>query len=167
MGPVEPFETFLARTAADRPEQYAEALRDGARRAGISAEQAVVEFERMKAHILHYYDGMHPVGSYPDAAGNPVDCVPFEQQPAFRAAAKTGHGTIPTPPPPRSVPTRAPSLSSPRAESVAGPAGTPVCPPHTVPLPRVTLERLIFLGTLDNHFRKEPHIKHAPPAAAE
>jgi hypothetical protein len=40
--------------------------------------------------------------------------------------------------------------------------GGSACPEGTVPIPRLTLDRLVHLGTLDNFFRKFP--AGQPPA---
>jgi hypothetical protein len=160
MKTIEPFETFIARTTSAIPDQYAVALQAVASRAGISSDDAHVEFERMKAYILKYYEGVQPHCSYLDESSNVIDCVPFEQQPAYRAALKSGHGDI-TPPPHAQKSTVKPVFSvGEQAQSperaATGSGRCTVCPPNTVPLPRVTLEQLIPFGTLDNYFRKEP-----------
>ena len=166
MPPIEPFDQFLARTAAARPEDFADDMRTAAASCGLSSEGAVAEFERMKAHILRYYEGVRPVCSCLDAAGQVVDCVPFEQQPAVRAAAAAGH--------PQPVPPRSPRPTSTAPAVALGPDAAPplatrapdtnechaLCPDGTVPLLRLTLERLVRLGTLDNFFRKVPPGTH-------
>jgi hypothetical protein len=166
MPPIEPFDQFLARTAAASPDDYADDLRTTAKRCRISPEGAVAEFERMKAHLLRYYEGVRPVYSCLDAAGQVVDCVPFEQQPSVRAAAAAGYPQ--TLPPKRPRPTStAPAVASPpdAALPAATPASEPtecraLCPDGTVPLLRLTLERLLRHGTLDNFFRKVPPGTH-------
>jgi hypothetical protein len=169
MSEVEPFEEVLARPAAARPEQYAGALRAGAERAGVAPEAAPAEFERMKAHILHFYQGVRPVHSYLDAAGHPVDCVPFDQQPSARAAAAAGHKVFRTPPPPsrpegsvRHPPAGGGHPGVPPQGARASADERSACPEGTVPIPRLTLDRLVSLGTLDNFFRKFPAVQ--PPA---
>jgi hypothetical protein len=149
MREVEPFDVFLARTAAARWEDYADVLRAG----GATTErEAAAEFDKMKAYILDSYRGVRPVGSFLDAAGNPVDCVPFEQQPTVRTAVAAG-ATFPPPPPPRyrlgGPGPAAPADSAKRASPA-------LCPSGAVPVPRITLERMAALGTFDNYFRKKP-----------
>ena len=169
MSTPEPFDQFLAHTAVARPEDYESALRNAAVKWGLARETAVAEFERMKAHILRYYEDVHPVRSFLDPAGQPVDCVPFEQQPTVRATQAVGHPvlqTSPRPTPPASdatPPTEAPESTTSRAEA---PKRPPLCPPGTIPLLRLTLERMISLGTFDNFFRKTPvrSAASAPPS---
>jgi hypothetical protein len=170
---VEPFQDFLARTSNASPEQYSTALRWAASRYGLSADKSTEEFERMKAFVLSYYEGITPVCSFLNSAGQPVDCVPFDQQPAARAARTAGYKTDVSPPTPAAIsgishpddpatlstpasgvslaPGAAQSTSSPRPSEGSAP---PQIPPGTVPLVRVTLERLIPLGTLERFFHK-------------
>ncbi len=170
---LEPFQDFLARTSSARPEQYLTALRGAAARYGLSAEKSTEEFERMKAFVLSYYEGITPVCSFLNSAGQPVDCVPFDQQPAARSARAAGYKTSVIPPTPAAIsgishpddlaplstPTSGVSLAPGAAQSIPSPrpsAGSapPQIPPGTVPLVRVTLERLIPLGTLERFFHK-------------
>jgi hypothetical protein len=150
MSAIVPFDEFLAETAAARPEDYAGALAEGARQAGVAAEVARAEFERMKAYILAHYEGVEPVGSYLDANGQTVDCVPFDQQPTVREARRRGIAVARWAPEPPGLPDR-PS-HGPHPASVAAPE--PRCPEGAVPTLRVTLDRLARLGTLDNYFHK-------------
>jgi hypothetical protein len=173
MDQVEPFTEFLARTANARPEQYSDAIRAAAERHGLSVERVTAEFERMKNYILSYYESVMPVHSFLNAAGQPVDYVPFEQQPAVRAARAAGYLTEVSPPTPVSIPgislpNDVESLSAPVSGSSLPPDATrspaspslsssprpPQVPPGTVPLLRITLDRLIPLGTLDSFFHK-------------
>ncbi len=147
MSTVEPFDLFLARTTTARPEEYADAL-------AASGEEVTVaeqEFERMKAYILTFYEGVRPVCSYLDASGHPVDCVPVAQQPTARAAVAAGH---PLPPAPPAFPGG--EEGRPPAVVRQGAFQEVTCPAGTVPVPRVTLERLLGFGTLENFFRKGP-----------
>ena len=161
MPEIEPFQHFLARTQEARPEQYKTALDRSVTTFGITPEAARAEFEKMKAYILAFYQGVHPVRSSPgDTPDRPIDCVPFEQQPAVRAARAAGHKVAP--PPPESGTTRGLQAVQ------VGPDGPPTgntsapsrqeaeCPGGTVPIPRLTLEWLVRFGTLDNYFRKTP-----------
>jgi hypothetical protein len=173
MDQVEPFTEFLTRTANARPEQYAEAISAAAQRHGLSVERVAAEFERMKNYILSYYEGIRPVCSFLNASGQPVDCIPFEQQPSVRAAHAAGYPTEVTPPTPAptpgiSLPTDVEPLLAPvsgsslppdatRPPDSASPASSPrpiQIPPGTVPLLRVTLNRMIQLGTFESFFRK-------------
>jgi hypothetical protein len=141
MPDVEPFEEFLARTRAARPEQY-------------SVEAA--EFEKMKAYILESYRGVHPVSSFLNEAGQVIDCIPFEQQPSVRAALDAGQKVVRTPPPPSRLRRSAKQLPA-ESGSRAQPADHEgVCPSGTVPMPRLTLEQLVRFGELKNFFKKGP-----------
>src|SRR5258708_9230837 len=48
MSPVEPFEAFLARTAAAQPEDFVGELKAAGVRRGLTSETTVAEFKRMK-----------------------------------------------------------------------------------------------------------------------
>jgi hypothetical protein len=173
MDQVEPFTEFLARTAKARPEQYSDAIRAAAESHGLPIKRATAEFERMKSYILSYYQDVRPVRSFLNAVGQAVDCVPFEQQPTVRAARAAGYLTEVSPPTPAAIPGMSlPNDVGPLAAPVSGSSlppdakrssaspsapsspQPPQVPPGTVPLLRVTLDRLIPLGTLDNFFRK-------------
>jgi hypothetical protein len=155
---VEPFTDFLARTTAAQAEQFVDAIRAAAERWGLSAKQVAADFERMKAHILRYYGGVAPVHSFLDNASRPVDCVPFEQQPTVRAARAAGLPVVVAAPKPACFAGARPS--KPSTESVH----PSLCPVGTVPLLRVTLERMIACGTLENFFRKGRAEEPAPSA---
>jgi hypothetical protein len=173
MKQVEPFAEFLVRTANARPDQYIEALRATAKHHGLSPEEATAEFERMKSYILSFYEGVTPVCSFLNTAGQPVDCVPFEQQPAVRAARAAGFQTDVSPPTPATIagnslpndvePVSAPVSGNSRppgaTRSAASPSQSssphpPQIPPGTAPLLRITLDRLIPMGRLDSFFHK-------------
>jgi hypothetical protein len=141
------FTDFIARTATAQPEQYAEACRAAAARWGMSVERVAAEFARMKAHVLSHYVGVQPNHSFVNAAGQTVDCIPFEQQPAVRAARRAGLPVMP----------RA-ATATPAEDASPVPQSRPeaICDADSVPLLRLTLEHLISLGTLDNYFRKTP-----------
>jgi hypothetical protein len=150
---VEPFSEFLERTKTARPEDYAEALQEAAARRQVSFADQTAEFERMKNFLLGRYEGVAPLSSFSDAAGQTVDCVPFEQQPAVRAARAAGYPVDVAPPPPAAVPGVSPVRAA-DSERGAECAGGTTMPPGTVPLVRITLDRLIAFGSLDNFFRK-------------
>jgi hypothetical protein len=157
MADVIPFEVFLTETARARPEQYAEALAAGSRHSRVTPEVSRAEFERMKAYLLSYYQGVQPVGSFVNPSGQTIDCVPFEQQPSVRAAIAAGHqvaGTVPSP-----------SLPGGKAASGRGGiARPPLCPEGAVPLVRLTLDQLVRFGTLENFFHKLPPGPGGEPA---
>jgi hypothetical protein len=148
MSEPEPFDRFITRTAAARPEDFHDARPAAAEPAEAGPAADVGEFERMRAYILNFYEGVRPVRSFIDAGGSPIDCVPFEQQPSVRAANAAGlHIAAPAPSPAR------------KGRGARRPAP---CPEGTVPMVRITLERLIPYGTLENYFSKTHQA--APPA---
>jgi hypothetical protein len=173
MDQVEPFAAFLSRVASAQPEQYSEEIRAAAERHRLPIDKVMSEFDRMKSYILSYYEGVTPVSSFRTASGQIVDCVPFEQQPAVRAARAAGYSVDISPPPPQvtigSSPTSNVAPDSPRTSGFALPPQggghsaspglspthqQPQTPPGTVALVRITLERLIVMGTLEAIFKK-------------
>jgi hypothetical protein len=135
MSDVVPFEEFLARTRAARPEQY-----------GV----APAEFEKMREYILRYYQGVQPVRSFRNEAGQLIDCIPIEQQPSARAATESGHKVVRTPPSPSRLADSTGQAAPARREEGG------LCSPGSVPLLRLTLERLTPFGELQHFFRKHP-----------
>lgn len=172
MSTVEPFTDFIARTAAARPEQYAAEIHAAAVAHGLTDAEVSAEFDRMKAYILSYYQGVQPVRSVRDASQQIVDYVPYDQQPAVRAAAAAGNPTWIAPPTPAPISdaseyagksagnepcsgmANAPGTASPVSALPRSPVSKASAPTGEVALIRVTLKRLLSLGTLDNFFRK-------------
>jgi hypothetical protein len=142
MSTAEPFDVFLARTAAARLEEYAEVFH----RRGVPPGEAAAEFERMKAYILRYYEGVLPLHSFLDANNTPVDCIPWEQQPTVRAARAAG---LELPDPPAASRTDAPNSGVGHSR--------PLCPGDAVPLARLTLDRMVQSGGFTDYFRKQPY----------
>ena len=164
-----PFSEFVDRTRSARFEEYAADLQASAKRQGLRID-AEAEFRRMKDYLLDYYEGVHPVCSMLGADGHPVDCVPFEEQPGARLAARAGHTFQTTPPvaampetaqvdtnsarrttqgaPPPTAPSK-----SPPPPTLANQRREPGCPEGTVPLRRITLEDLVRNGSLDHYLR--------------
>lgn len=175
---VENFSSFLTRVAEAQPGQYSDAIRGAAERQGLSVDEVTAEVEHMKNYILSYYREVTPVCSFLHAGGQVIDCVPFDQLPTVRAAREAGCDTQAPAPEPVPVsgasPPSDPSAPSGPRSGIASPPDSPTppistpdtsvgeparpqpqqCPPGTVPLPRVTLERLISMGRLDRFFRK-------------
>ncbi|MCI0463995.1 MAG: hypothetical protein L0Z62_44240 [Gemmataceae bacterium] len=159
MSDIEPFEEFLARTASARPEDYPREDSAEAEASGPEPAVSAAEFERMKRYILDYYEGVRPVHSFLSPSGQVIDCVPFEQQPSVRAARAAGYSVTqhhrPPTPPPHTQRQGTPTPAPPEA------ARTSPCPQGSVPMVRLTLERLVGLGNLDNLFR-QPGGEHPP-----
>lgn len=137
-----PFDRFLATVRAADPADY--------------PAVAPAEFERMRAHILRLYDGVHPVGTRRDPTGVVVDDVPFDEYPTVRASRAAGYEVARSAPRPSGsaeAPSPPPTGPRPTAATVppsTGPGG------GTVPMARLTLDELARHGTLDQFF--------APPA---
>jgi hypothetical protein len=90
-----------------------------------------------------------------------VDCVPFEQQPAVRAAREAG---IPVDAE-RRHPSRVRGAQSPSIRGEANPddvAHRPQCPDHSVPLVRLSFEKMIRAGSLQNYLHR--HATNLPSA---
>lgn len=118
-------------------------------------------FNRMQAHVVKLYAGVEAVHTFEDPAGNPVDCIPIEQQPSLK-----GHsGPLPDPPDLTQViageePQRvklAPPTTPPTAERSRDRHGNVMAaPPGTIPMRRVTLDHLIRFRDLDDFLHKSP-----------
>ena len=104
---------------------------------------AAADLERNKNYILKHYGHFRPVCSYVDAMGQVVDCFPRDKQPGARAFLEAGGHLAPAETGHRPSPGRTP------------------CPPDTVPQPRITLERLLQLGSPAKYHEKAP-----PPTSA-
>lgn len=134
------------------------------------------EFERQRAHLLHYYDGVTVLHSFEDDFGNVFDCVPMDQQPA----AKYLGGKAPAEPP--ALPT--PSFQTPSLQAIlAGElprapldrhGNRRACPDGSVAIRRLTLDELSRFATIEDFFRgarrKRKHFvtkPEAPDAAAD
>ena len=155
MPDVEPLRDYLRRIAHAPAAAFEERLRAHAAAAGRAGVDPAAELERMRDFLTRYYEGVEPVSSYQDAEGTIIDCVPFEQQPAARAALAAGHAPLKGPPP---------SAGVPDAEGTPAPATAPAAEPDpaptgTVKLPRLTLERLIRSRTPERVFHKEPGLR--------
>lgn len=148
-----PFAEFLAATAAATPDQYADALLEGARAAGVSPEDARAGFGAMKDFVLNHYREVTPVGSSVDANGVTVDYVPFEQQESVRRLRAAGLAVAESAPPPP------PRAGKPRPAAAAVPPPPSATPAGTVTQPRLTLDQIAPYGTLDHYLRTWP----APP----
>jgi hypothetical protein len=117
---VEPWDAFMARIAAARPDQYADILPPGE-----TAQISSAEFDRMKDEILGC-KGVLPVLSFIDADGRTVDCFPRQDG-------------LKMPPP---LPSQSAHDSRAGAEGSAAHSPSP-CPPGTVKITRPTLEQKI------------------------
>ena len=137
---------------------------------------AAQEFERMKGFLVQLYEGTSCDHSFLDAAGNAIDCLPFDQQPTVKAARKKGiEPKSELPPPPElghpaefginsmdSGP-KPTGMVAPLRQGRVDPYGNKVATPAgTVPFRRLSLARLAQAGRLDLHFKKAPALVHDP-----
>ena len=115
--------------------------------------------EEMRQHLLALYDGVSVTQSYM-VGSQTIDCVPIMQQPAVRMLGLT---SIAEPP---SAPATSPSRDSQAAMLPSQlPAGKTQdafgnslgCQGGTIPMLRVTLERMAHFKTLRDFFAKGPN----------
>jgi hypothetical protein len=151
MSQVESLRSYLDRLATAATDRWVAELRNVAVARGLEEFDAAAELGRMKLYIERYYEGVTPVSSFEDADGRIFDCVPYEQQPAARLARGTGAALLENAPPPAAMPGAANSLTT----HPSTPVHPNPCSPGTVALQRLTLERMITFGTLENYFRKD------------
>lgn len=120
------------------------------------------ELGRMRRYLDNRYDHGKIVHQFRSGAGEDIDCVPLNEQPAMRRPEMRGH-VIETPPP-------APEgdVETAELEAMFGISDTPDengnvrrCPAGSIPILRLKLEDVARFGTLENFFRKTP-----PGAAA-
>ncbi|WP_328965674.1 neprosin family prolyl endopeptidase [Streptomyces virginiae] len=114
-------------------------------------------FEEMRRFLIERYAGMEAVHSFMEPGGEVVDCIPAEQQPSLR---KTGGALLPPPEPPLEPEgyQDAPGFASPQPH-IAPPqlhrdhhdqlGNQMLCPDGTVPLLRITLDKLAAFDSLD------------------
>jgi hypothetical protein len=167
------FNEFIDRTASARIAHLADTLQAGLRRvvapkAAVKADVLEEEFEKMKKYVLDLYEGVTSDHTYLDPGGNFIDCIPFEQQAAVRAARKAGHKVKEVAPPPTRPEAAVkvdPMAFGPEPSGMVPPLrrgltdvfGKPIaCPEDRVPLRRITLYQLARLGKLEYFFRKHP-----------
>lgn len=140
-----PFTDFLDDV---RKSSYADAMsQNGASDFKVRNEDA---FEEMREHILSHYDGVNVTESFLDL--HHFDCVTVESQPSLR-------GQKPAAPPPQ-----IPGLKSSLAGAKMSSEGH--CGLGTIPMMRVTLQRMLRHKTLQHFFAKSPHGPATEPAQA-
>jgi hypothetical protein len=161
-----PFITFAEFLADTERSSYATAVAAG--RAGAVRDSAA--YAQMRGHILEMYQGVQAKHSY-HTGEDYFDCVLTSTQPSVR-----GHGIkeIATPPPPATIEHKestdtagAPSMLTLGGKDAYGNAIA--CPDGTIPMRRITLERLSGFPTLKAFFAKGPRgdLGQAPPAEGE
>jgi hypothetical protein len=176
------FNEFVDRTASAKVEHHRETIAAGLQQPAAALTGMVpvaigttnddrieAEFAKMKAYVLNLYKDITNVTiqhTFLGRGGDFLDCIPFEQQPAYREAKKPGMNMFP----------RAPQASQPQYEPRAnasdfGPQvghvlpplhrglldsfGKPmVCPEDRVALRRVSIAQMAQYGKFENFFRK-------------
>jgi neprosin-like protein len=147
------FDQFLSGIKAAKFADYARL--PGAQ---VKDEQA---FEEMRAHILRMYDGVKQVSSFV-LDGQYADCITIDSQPSVRqrgltietaptggTAAEKGGGVAPG--------DGAKDSSSVLTLGLTDAFGNPIsCADGTIPMQRITLERLVTFKTLQDFFAKSP-----------
>ena len=163
---IQSFREFVQSVASARHEDFRT-------RADAKVESAAA-FEEMRQHVLYLYRDVEARHTFLETGGQIVDCIPIEQQPAARCR----QGKISTPPPfPKLVDTyEAPSdrastskeapKPGPQSKKTPPPQLDPSfrdrfgnqmwCPPRTIPMIRVTLEKMSRFRNLRDFFSKAP-----------
>jgi hypothetical protein len=151
-GQFVPFAEFLKRVRTATFADYAK--REGSRVRDSAA------FEEMRRHILTMYDGVKQVSTFV-VGDDYFDCITVETQPSLRlrglrepapapkGSANAGYGGGKPPGEVRAAP-------SPLTEGLADRFGNKVsCPNGSIPMERLTLERLTRYETLRQFFSKD------------
>jgi len=144
------FGAFLTEVSHARYQAYATLDRTGA----VRSERT---FEQMRSYVLHMYEGVQVAHSYVDD-GEYFDCVTIASQPTVRAFGVT---RLATPPPPSSVDSKGarPGTAAPSRLTLGlkDPYGNTVaCPAGTVPMERISLQRLTRFASVGDFLAKEP-----------
>ena len=143
--PVQPFAAFIAAIEAAQPAAYVG-------KPGY-AVQGAAAFAEMKAHVLELYRGVSVRTSFVGSEGQVVDCIPIDQQPGLRPPGRQ-RGEVSRDAPPNAV--SPPELRGDghlsgrrRSEDLSLKPGqrdqtddATFCPTGTIPMERVTLDRM-------------------------
>jgi hypothetical protein len=143
-----PFDAFIAQVSGARYASYSAAGRTGA----VAAAPA---FEQMRSYILDTYRGVKVGHSY-TFGGEYFDCVTVDSQPAVRAQSIT---SIATPPAVAAGPKVAAGreAASPLRQGLKDAYGNAVsCAAGTIPMQRISLERVTKFGSLQDFLAKKP-----------
>lgn len=116
----EPFDTFIAKAKAARPSAFVG-------QPGFAVESPAA-FAEMKTHVLDFYRGVTARNSFIGSDGLIVDCIPIDRQPGLQ----------------RGRPAKVSVSGSQRDR----PGSEMFCQPGTVPIVRLTLERIAKFRTL-------------------
>ena len=134
------FNEFVERTASAKVEHHRETMAKALRRStgadagflraaavDVSDDTIEAEFVKMKNYVLDMYKDVTDVRyqhTFLGPGGNFHDCIPFEQQPTYRAAGKAGFD--PSGKPPAPIAAAGPTHANPDA---FGPLVEPILPP--------------------------------------
>ena len=157
------FRDFINRTTTANPNEYVarpdSRLRDAA------------AFEEMRQHILAMYGGVEVSHSFVLDSSH-FDCIPIDQQPAFRIR---GIKSIASPPP-QSILAKPANANLPAAirpavqldpEKPFDQFGNSVyCEEHTIPMRRITLDTMAHFPTVHDFFAKHPDGSQQFPSQA-
>jgi len=130
---VTPFKAFIAGVRAAQPTAFVG-------QPGFAVESAAA-FADMKAHLLELYRGVTPRNSFIDPDRQIVDCIPIEQQPGLRPPGRPRAEVSHDVPLPAGAP-------EPRKDSPLPAASEGSCQTGTIPMRRLTLERMATFPTL-------------------
>jgi hypothetical protein len=156
---VQPFREFVQSLSAATFEELA-----ARPEAGVESGDA---FEEMRQHLIGLYEGVDARHSFVNAGGQVIDCIPIEQQPAIRKSRQPI-----LEPPATTTPTPAesyrPPLNPAQRASETPPqlhpdyrdrfANRMWCPDGSIPMVRLTLDRLTRSRNLREFFQKTPPI---------
>jgi hypothetical protein len=155
-GPAEPVQSFRSFMTAVRAAQPAAFVGQP----GFAVESAAA-FAEMKAHVLELYRGVTVRKSFAGPEGQIVDCVPVDQQPGLR---KPGRPRAEAGPDARPAAAAAAQLrgmvalsGGQRSDALNGAARVRddgPCQAGTIPMGRVTLERIAAFRTLASFLAK-------------
>jgi hypothetical protein len=151
------YDAFLANVAGAKYQTFAPASRASA----VGSQQA---FDEMRSYVLTMYQGVRVSHSYV-ADGNYFDCVDTKTQPTVRALGLT---TLATAPP--AVDRHTAATGTAAAQQGTGRTDAygnrMSCATGTIPMERISLERLTKFPTLRDFLAKRPGQSAAPGSFA-
>ena len=132
--PVQPFGAFIAGVQAARPTAFVG-------QPGFAVESAAA-FAEMRAHVLELYRGVTARNSFVGPDRQIVDCIPIDQQPGLRPSERPRAGVSSDAPvaPKEDIP--------PKGSRQDRTAKQTSCQTGTIPMRRLTLERMATFRTL-------------------
>jgi hypothetical protein len=147
-----PFQEFLKQAKSASYSQYMDA--------NVSSQ---ADFTDMQKHISRMYDGVTATKVTSFLLGNEYgDCIYIKEQPSFRHLKLSGISDPPSnltlfPKSKGSISGNSSYADSPLKLGLRDPFGNPIsCPSSTIPMARLTLEKLTRFKTLSDFFAKAP-----------